>query len=276
MSSQHQMLSPGDQAQIQMSQQMTQMMQMQMQWMQQMMQMQAMQAGHPVPNNNDSFLGPPGPPGQTPRPISMASNAFTNSMGVPQVDQRTLSLLDPSMSSKWNNLRPSSFIPTLQGSGSINKPGATGELGYAHSIAPSERSNVGTASRYRPVSTIQLDVNNTLSARSSTFTASTLRPWTEEPRKLSLSSLSVSSPSRISKDTSVASMTAKPVGDMAPASLLAPNGRFGTNVHATSDDDDDDDEGWAEMVQMREKKRSTWKFKKAPTAFGDLVHHTDI
>ena len=68
------------------------------------------------------------------------------------------------------------------------------------------------------------------------------------------------------------SLSCAPVGK--PASLLAPNDRLGTNTHAASDDDDD--EGWAEMMQMREKKRGTWKFKKAPTAFGDLVHHTEI
>jgi hypothetical protein len=30
-------------------------------------------------------------------------------------------------------------------------------------------------------------------------------------------------------------------------------------------DDDDDDQGWAEMKKKRDKKKSTWKMKRAQT-----------
>lgn len=277
-----QMLSPGDQAQIQMSQQMNQMMQMQMQWMQQMMQAQGMQGpqnpeqmaqmNQMNPMNqmnqmnqnqmNNGFLAPPGP---NMRPTSMVSNN-----GVPRtVDQRTLSMLDPSMSSQqYNNNSRLSFIPPVQGAGSMNGGPGPQQLrqNYAPSMAPSERSNVGMSPRYRPVSTVNPGANppNNQGARSSTFTASTLRPWAKKERQSSISSQSPAPPShQPQKSTTNATLTVRPVSSTSMSGLNHTPAKL-------SPEDEDEDDGWAEMMKKREKKKSTWKMKKENSGLGDL------
>lgn len=244
------MLSPAEQAQIQVSQQMTQMMQMQMNWMQSMMQMQAMQNGTQPPMNNAN-LTPQMPPANM-RPMSMPATAVLNNPPPPrQVDQRTLSMLDPSMSSRWNNMRPMS-------SNGLNVPHGQG---YAPSIAPSERSNVGLAPRYRPVSTIQPDQKP--GNRASTFTSSTLKPWTDENRIPPLSELTPRS--NTAKPTSTATVTVRPISNAGVTPSPSRN--------VTAPDDEDDEEGWAEMMKQREKKKSGWKLKRGTTTnLSELLH----
>ena len=150
------MLTPGE---MQMNQQMAQMMQMQQQFMQQMQQMMGAQ---PMP-----MMPPPGQqsPGVTLTPPNLAQRPYSMPMppspGPP--GQRSMSTLNPGMAN-WNK-RPNSYFPP----GSVN-----GGPGYAASLAPSERSNVGLAPRYRPVSTIGQENQNW--KRSSTFTSGTIRP----------------------------------------------------------------------------------------------------
>lgn len=221
--------------------------------MQQMMQMQGMPPGQPGQPNN-SFL----PVGQTAnaasRPMSMASS-FQLPPIPPQVDQRTLSLLDPNMS-RWNLNRPASTFPDANG-----PPNSLlGAQGYAPSIAPSERSNVGMASRYRPVSTIglELPVN-----RSSTFTASS-KPWNNENQR---PPSFAPSPNQAAdrKSTSVATVTVRPVNTHAQESAAGKSNTGGAS-------DDEEGEGWAEMMKKREKKKSGWKLKKGTSGLGDLLH----
>ena len=239
-------LTPADQAQIQMSQQMTQMMQMQMQWMQQMSQMVQQGQGQTMPappqlmQQAGASLGSPtllAPPGQIPRPVSMP---------MPDVgpSQRTMSSLTPAMAS-WN--RSSSFGPTTR----VSVPG--GGPGYTPSIAPSERSNVGLASRYRPVSIAPGDGVRPMSNRSSTFTSGTVQAlWTN-------GAAGRRSPGALS--------TIPSVGGRSSPDKKA-------NAKAVPDDDDDD-QGWAEMKRKRDKKKSTWKMKRAQTqglGLQDLYH----
>ncbi len=131
------MLTPGDQAQLEMAQQMQQFMAMQMQFMQMMTSGQ----GRPQSQNGPvppmpGYLPMPGfaqPPPQELRPGSS--------------HQRAMSMLDPN-SAPWQQqqgLRNTMFVPSIQGGG------------YAPSIAPSERSNVGLPGRYRPVSHVAAD-----------------------------------------------------------------------------------------------------------------------
>lgn len=150
-------MPPNDGAQAHMSHQMNQMMQMQMQWMQQMQQMVAgnmqglgsVQQAPLVPPHqqqmmNTSFLSPPG---QTSRPMSMGSSSAPATPGPnQQFQQRAMSMMGPSAGSQWasqGNIRLTA--PSIMN-------GALGNQGYTPSIAPSERSNVGMPSRYRPVS----------------------------------------------------------------------------------------------------------------------------
>lgn len=232
-------LSPADQAQIQMSQQMTQMMQMQMQWMQQMSQMVQQGQGQTTPPQPPIMQQPgvsaatPGllaPPGQTQRPVSMPMPE----VGSPRPGQRTMSSLTPGMA-PWN--RPPSFALTTQAPVPGNGPG------YTPSIAPSERSTVGLARRYRPVSIAPADGAHSTSKRSSTFTSATVQPsWMN-------GMAGRRSPGVLSSIRSV--------GDQSSPDKT-PNARAAA-------EDDDDEQGWAEMKKKKDKKKSTWKMKRAQT-----------
>jgi len=123
------MLSPGDAAQIQMSQQMSQFMQMQMQFMQIMTQsgqQQQVQNGH---MSHASMV-------DVPRPSSAQG---LRSGSTPQ-HQRAMTMLEPN-AVPWMH-HNSMYAPSVHAQGN----------GYAPSIAPSERSNIGLPNRYRPVS----------------------------------------------------------------------------------------------------------------------------
>lgn len=211
------MLSPGDHAQIQMSQQMTQMMQMQMQWMQQMSQMMANQQG-PAPPMPPVLQMPQMSPNiaagaNMPRPQSVPLQTHLNQ------DQRAMSMLSPPTLG-WNNRNSS--IP--QGAGSA----------YAPSIAPSERSNVGLASRYRPVST-NPEPEQPWNRRTSTMTSTSLRPFSQFG------------------------------GGMKQP---APTIRKVTNTG----DDEDDEQGWAEMKAKKDQKKKTWKLRKGQNVLQELYN----
>ncbi|KAE8378236.1 hypothetical protein BDV26DRAFT_281269 [Aspergillus bertholletiae] len=236
-------ISATEQAQIQLSQQMSSMMQMQMQWMQQMIQIQ----GGQVPSQ------PLAPPAGSPptvalnanmRPSSMPSAGGINSAPVAyRNDQRTLSMLDPNVSSRLN-----SPVPPYHVAG--NRPNTSAGQGYAPSIAPSERSTVGLAPRYRPVSILQPESGPT------TFPFIS-KSWNDENQK---SALSVPQDRSLHTGPTIDQISS---GDK-PAITNTPD--------HSADPDDDDDEGWAEMMKKREKKRNNWKMKKETSSFGDLLN----
>lgn len=231
------MMTPGDQAQFQMTQQMAQMMQVQMQWMQQMMQMQGMQPNGQTLPTQQSLAPPPqmtnnaflSPPAQTQRPTSMGSHMAQSTSGTPQINQRAMSMLDPGMSS-WGqpNGRRSTFLPSMSG--------ALGSQSYTPSIAPSERSNVGMPTRYRPVSIAPEAESKKLSSRTSTFTSGTLQGWAETQEG------AVAGKATIMRRTP---------------------GR---------DSDEDEDEGWEEMRRKRENKKSTWRLRKSTNGLQDMYY----
>jgi hypothetical protein len=143
------MLTPGDQAQLQMTQQMQQFMQMQMQFMQMMAgQGQDPAMGRPMSHmpglsvgtaqdmNRHSFLG--GPSG-----MGNGMGGLEPSRG--EAFNRTMSMVQPSNASWMQQVPNPGFAPSIRLQGN----------GYAPSIAPSERSNIGLPGRYRPVSSIQ-------------------------------------------------------------------------------------------------------------------------
>lgn len=166
------MLTPGDQAQIQMTQQMQQFMQMQMQFMQ-------MMAGNPNAGNH-----PMQPPMQPPYGAgfpgnqSMADLSSRHSvMGEPMMMEphrmdhgmRTMSMVQPSSASFMQ--QPQHAVPSVRGS----------YAGYAPSIAPSERSNIGLPGRYRPVSQAQSPIPG-LDHRASTMPGG-LSAWSDDKSK---------------------------------------------------------------------------------------------
>jgi hypothetical protein len=196
------MMTPGDQAQIQMSQQMQQFMAMQMQFMQMMTTGQGAppQSGHQSHNSI----------GEIPRPGSASQIHPVN------LQQRTMTMMEPN-AAPWMN-RSSMYTPSMHGNG-----------GYAPSIAPSERSNVGLPGRYRPVSQAPpLTHQNKVNIRTSTMMSGGLGGWGNK----------------------LASATIRPVKKAGNAS------------------DEDDEEGWEEMAKKREKKKSSWRTKKDKDPIG--------
>lgn len=113
--------------------------------------MPGMQMGMP---QQSSFLSPHGQAVQ--RPMSIASNA----PGGPQ--QRTMSMLAPP--TQWGSAPVNNYTPSVHNFHPVGVPG------YTPSLAPSERSNVGLASRYRPV--VNQHADGTSSVSSVTLQAS--------------------------------------------------------------------------------------------------------
>ncbi|KAK7965225.1 hypothetical protein PG996_000420 [Apiospora saccharicola] len=242
-------VTPGDQAQLQMTQQMTQFMQMQMQFMQMMtgqntsqtpmhMQMQMPMPGQGPPQrpmshmpnqsigsmadmNRSSFLGEPFSMGNgSSLGLNMGMGngmGMNNNMGMESVRgdsaMRTMSMVQPSSSSWIQPPQAGGFTPSIRIQGA----------GYAPSIAPSERSNIGLPGRYRPVSSM-----NPLDTHSRTQTMSGALPTL----------------SKLSGETKV-----------------------------EKEDDDDDEKGWEELKAKREKKKSLWRTKKSYGAeLGALIN----
>ena len=240
-------MSAGEQATVQMSEQMNQMMQMQMQWMQQMQQIMGSGMQGMPPGQQPPFMMPPqqqqmmmmtnsgmlAPPDQQQRPLSSGAPSMPTPLGPQQAQQRAMSMMDPSSTPSWqaqgNNRiskAPSMMSGALGGSGP----------GYAPSLAPSERSNVGMPSRYRPVSIAPSDEHVPRAAsRSSTLTSGMLLP-----------------------------------GGFAKDSRLSVRPVTQTPPKKSSGSDDDDEEGWEEMKKKREKCKSTWRLKKKRDEHGGL------
>ncbi|KAI0523811.1 hypothetical protein F5B22DRAFT_418113 [Xylaria bambusicola] len=155
------MLTVGEQAQVQMNQQMHQFMQMQMQFMQMMATQNSQTQGQPRPMGHMPTQSV-GQMGDMSRNSMMGGDrgsfigaSMTGALGsglsldVPHLgpQMRTMSMVQPS-SASWIQQPPQpSYVP------SINIQAG----GYAPSIAPSERSNIGLPGRYRPVSSINID-----------------------------------------------------------------------------------------------------------------------
>lgn len=213
MQTQQTMMTPGEQAQIQLSQQMSQFMQMQMQLMQMMAGQQSVglepprSAGH---LQSQSLGGGNAGMGMNP---GGRSSFLDPQMMETRGDGRTMSLVQPS-SSSW--LQPPPALGTGY-AGSIR-----GGQGYAPSIAPSERSNVGLPGRYRPVSHMPPPAATTPDQTRKSFMTS--------PLSGSLTPRAADNTVRL--------------------------------VSTKDDADDDDDEGWAAMKAKREQKKSSWRVRK--------------
>ena len=247
--------APDQQAQMQMSHQMTQMMQMQMQWMQQMMAMQGMQAGQQMPPmpampGMPTSMSMPSMPGVPPMPTlqippqpsqpqslpttplqslptsnqqrpTSTGSAFAS--GQRQSQGRAVSMLSPDGQAQWNRTSRASAAPSVLFGNRSQQPGAGPRASqYAPSIAPSERSNVGQPSRYRPVSTMPDDRKS----RASTMGSGALLAW--------------------------------------DAGRSGEKDKAGATVRMVErkGDDEDDEEGWEEMKRKMEGKRKLWRGKK--------------
>ena len=241
------MMSPADQAQIQMTQQMQQFMQMQMQFMQMManggngqrpVSQYGSVQGAPMGMGNMGMgmngmggmggiggMGGMGADGSVRNSFADHAPMLDLQLPRPDMHSRTMSMVQPS-SASW--IQPpqhnmgGGYAPSIRVQGAGN--------GYTPSIAPSERSNVGMPGRYRPVSHMPPAVGGTspLLDPSPGPTSGASSPGWDISRKHK-------SPSPLQKEA---------VSTVAAV------------------DDDDDEEGWAAMKAKRDKKRSMWKSKK--------------
>lgn len=246
---------------------MDQMHQMQMQFMQmqmQFMQMMAATAGSGTPGlqaprvnghmaarsvgdlmNRHSMLG-----GGLPAMDNGAGSGYLNQPGttgasfldLPRGDAhiRTMSMVQPS-SASW--IQPSLPVPYANPgyAGSIRAQG----MGYAPSIAPSERSNVGLPGRYRPVSSMA-------AAPAVPQLPKTMPPFLDQSRRASTMSGALGMP-----------------GDERPQirkSVTQP-----LAAKKDEEEDDDDEEGWVAMKASRDKRRSAWRSKKEGSAIDSEI-----
>jgi hypothetical protein len=222
------MMSPESQVQMQMNQQMTQMMQMQMQWMQQMMAMQGMGV-----NSMPQMPMMPGMP-QMPFPQAgmMPSNGSASqgsTLGVPAGGVRPMSIASHNGMQQNNDWRQS-YAPSMNRMSTMPSIPQLPQ-GYTPSIAPSERSNIGQPSRYRPVSIAPTENRST---RASTMGLNSSQVWEQRGNTRPVTSSGLSDTSK------------KPAA----------------TIKAISKDDEDDDEGWEEMKRKREGKKLLWRSKK--------------
>lgn len=228
------------------SQMIAQMMQMNMQLMQSVQHLAGGATQVPQPGMPLSFGPPPqqqmtngflSAPGQTPRPTSMGSHSASGSQGLGQQgQQRAMSMMGSINGSIWPS-KGNQRMTMMSGS-------SMGNQGYAPSIAPSERSNIGMPSRYRPVS---------------------IAPADEVPRSSLRESGFISGPSHLdSKDRRGSLMTT----GIRPIQKSPSPPRLST----VSDDDDD---GWEQMKQKREKKKSSWKSKKKEEPNIDFIQFSE-
>jgi hypothetical protein len=137
-------LTVGDQAQLQMTQQMSQFMQMQMQFMQMM-----------ATNNQQQQQ-----PGMMPMMQPYGGLSATQSMN--DLSSRHSMMLEPTLEPPRRmdaGMRTMSMVAPPSGAPFLPPPGGyagsihgMAPMGYTPSIAPSERSNIGLPGRYRPVS----------------------------------------------------------------------------------------------------------------------------
>lgn len=229
------MMPPQDQTQ----QQMQQFMQMQMQVMQNMLAMQQQMTPQPMQQQATDYLGVP-LAGQ--RPMSMASQAQSFMNGAPG-QPRAMTMMSPP--AQWDlgqgQQRPASAMPGYAPSThGLNVPGGPGP-GYTPSIAPSERSNVGMPSRYRPVQTN----GDAGTGRSHSMTSSmTLHAFTNRQGSPNLQPPE----SQQGQRQSTIRIIDKPKGS--------------PKVTARAiDADEDEDDGWAEMAKKRNEKKFSWRKK---------------
>ncbi|KAH0090236.1 hypothetical protein KCU96_g8153, partial [Aureobasidium melanogenum] len=208
---------------FQQTQMMQQMMAMQNGQMQQMPQMPQMNNGFPnmLPNGMQRPVSMGGPNGQQP--------GMLGPQGPMHPQQQR--------SSTMTNLKPPGYAGSMYDY-SLSAPRG----GYTPSIAPSERSNVGMPSRYRPV---------TMEGSTSRTASMTSQSGIQNFAKKNASTGSFLNPNNIpaSNGNNVPRTTIKVI-DKPKGSPRSPQPR---------PDEEDDDEGWAQLRKKREerKKRGT-------------------
>ncbi|KAK4561012.1 hypothetical protein LTR86_004967 [Recurvomyces mirabilis] len=216
--------------------QMQNFMAMQMQLMQNVLAMQQQHMGQ-TPQGQAPAQDYLGVPLASERPMSMASHtpSYQPTSLANTGRANTMMGPPPSWNYQQNGLRPGSAMPASTYAPSGYNVGGPGP-GYTPSIAPSERSNVGMPSRYRPVNTAV----DPATGRSNSMTSSmTLQGFTNQQRRPESRQGQLKSTIRI---------------------IDKPKGSPKVNTQAVNGDEEEDD-GWADMAKKRKEKKFSWRRK---------------
>ena len=243
--------------------QMQKFMEMQMQLMQNMLNMQQQHLGQTPPPQTPAtdYLGVP-MPGNRASIMSNAGPAPSIHSQAPMTPNqgRAMTMLNPPPN--WrispNLQRPNSAMPATYAPSGLNISGGQGQ-GYTPSIAPSERSNIGQPSRYRPVAT-GADSNG----RSMSMTSSATLQAFQHSEPVPPMPPMASRPQSQHQSKSTIRTVDKPKGAPRVTRKAVPA-------------DEDEDEGWADMRKKRDEKKR-FKFgrsKTASAALGDLYQSYD-
>ena len=217
------------QAQAQMMQ-----MQMQMQWMQQMIQMQGLSPGIQAEEQQQYSFN-------TLRPQS----TFLPAQAGPSQSRPNLHSRNPSSLSVDSQARPQLQVNMLGA-----QPKSTITPVHAPSIAPSERSNIGQPSRYRPVSSANmLDSfkqqkhisNNPITQRESRMSANTSN---------TSSRLSLADPNRL-----LVQQQRYTKEEKGKQPIRTPQAQ----VQVVQAEEEDEEEGWAQMKRRTQERKEKWR-----------------
>jgi len=282
-------MSPAEQASLSTQQQIAQLMQMQTQMMQQMMGLQAGQL-HQSPSmtslNGQGMSQPQlpqfqvNPPG-TGRPTSTLSQA------------RSMTMLNPP--TNWNGLvngvSPQQRPNTMAGQTRMSYAGSVYGLngpnpGYVPSIAPSERSNVGMPSRYRPVSIIDTASQDGGDRTSKSLTAASFNPHTSSltrPRSVSplTPSQSINELSEVTTPLSSSGKVSKSTAKIMDKLRLVPkSSRQKLANHSKPEEEEEDNAGWAQLAQkrnaLRQKRAKKNESISEDAAIAEMVHDLEV
>ena len=273
-------VSPADMSSMNTQQQMAHLMQMQTQMMQQMMALQAGQTPQVAMAN--SQMAYPFP--------AMGSSPGTNALGIHSAHLQAPSTVDQHRMSTLSAGRPGSLAQSRSMSMLQAPTNWTGDLGqqrsktmgsiaasqyagsvhgldvsgYTPSIAPSERSNVGMPSRYRPVSVMESGDTFNSTPRSKTMSSATLNTL----------SFGAGAPSPLGQTSGNAS---KPKSTI--RLVDRPKSSSRTNLLRSGGAEDEEDEaGWAELAAKKERmqqKRAAKHDAGGGTSLADLYQGLD-
>lgn len=222
------------------------------------MQMQMPPYGMPPVGMGMPFMAP----GQALTPAEQAQMEMNSSMQQfmqmqMQFMQQMMAMQESSaMSQHAGSDRASSMMGDDSSDGGGRAPG------YAASIAPSERSNVGQPSRYRPVTPSHSGNSSANGSRTNTMSFASAR-----------SSNGWSSPRQRSRSPHKLDLPGQGLGAVPSSTIKAINKpKVGAGAGAGSDGDEDD-EAWAAVKKRREERKSRWAMRKKAREAGELPKH---
>lgn len=246
---------------------MEQFMQMQMQFMQSMMAMQQQSMGQNTPSPHQLQQQQQQQQPQDYLSVPLAASRPQSTHG------RAMTMMNPPPTWTANHQRPVSALPRTYSSSGLNNLGPASVLpaGYTPSIAPSERSNVGMPTRYRPISVAPGMQEPSSAGRSMSMTSSSTLLQQSQPRTSTPPTSGLMPPRAQSEGVGGLKATVRVV-DKVKGAPRASVVRGGLSGGASGEDEDEDERGWAEMRRKREERMRGRAGKKAGAGEEEFDH----